>query len=168
MASVTTTSKNMPKLVMEKLLRMRSKLTRWVLIHGLGRWLIVILAILAFDVALDRFFKMDFAQRVVMLIAMAITAAAYFGVRVLKPLLSRLSDDALIYEVESKNPELKESLLSSVQLSREDEWKQWGTSAELAAATIEQGIEKSKSVDVLMTRVTCVNNPSHDHLVKDG
>ena len=63
MASVTTTSKNMPKLVMEKLLRMRSKLTRWILIHGLGRWLIAILAILAFDVALDRFFKMDFAQR---------------------------------------------------------------------------------------------------------
>ena len=36
MASVTTTSKNMPKLVMAKLLRMRSKLTRWILIHGLG------------------------------------------------------------------------------------------------------------------------------------
>lgn len=147
MASVTTTSKNMPKLVMAKLLRMRSKLTRWILIHGLGRWLIAILAVLAFDVALDRFFKMDFAQRLVMLIAMAIAAAVYFGIRVLKPLLSRLSDDALIYEVESKNPELKESLLSSVQLSREEEWKQWGTSAELAAATIEQGIEKSKSVD---------------------
>ena len=61
MASVTTTSKNMPKLVMAKLLRMRSKLTRWILIHGLGRWLIAILAVLAFDVALDRFFKMDFA-----------------------------------------------------------------------------------------------------------
>jgi hypothetical protein len=147
MASVTTTSKNMPKLVMEKLLRMRSKLTRWILIHGLGRWLIAILAVLACDVALDRLFKMDFAQRVVMLIAMAIAAVVYFGVRVLKPLLSRLSDDALIYEVESKNPELKESLLSSVQLSREEEWKQWGTSAELAAATIEQGIEKSKAVD---------------------
>ena len=147
MTSVTTTSKNMPKLVMEKLLRMRSKLTRWILIHGLGRWLIAILAVLAFDVALDRLFKMDFAQRVVMLIVMAIVAVVYFGLRVLKPLLSRLSDDALIYEVENKNPQLKESLLSSVQLSREEEWKQWGTSAELAAATIEQGIEKSKSVD---------------------
>lgn len=147
MASVTTNSKNMPKLVMEKLLRMRSKLTRWILIHGLGRWLIAILAVLAFDVALDRFFKMDFAQRVVMLIVMAIVAVVYFGLRVLKPLLSRLSDDALIYEVENKNPQLKESLLSSFQLSREDEWKQWGTSAELAVATIEQGVEKSKSVD---------------------
>ena len=61
MASVTTNSKNMPKLVMEKLLRMRGKLTRWILIHGLGRWLIAVLAVLAFDVALDRFFKMDFA-----------------------------------------------------------------------------------------------------------
>lgn len=147
MASVTTTSKNMPKLVMEKLLRMRSKLTRWILIHGLGRWLIAILAVLAFDVALDRFFKMDFAQRLVMLIAMAVAAVVYFGIRVLKPLFSRLSDDALIYEVENKNPELKESLLSSVQLSRDEDWKQWGTSAALAAATIQQGIEKSKLVD---------------------
>ncbi len=147
MASVTTTSKNMPKLVMEKLLRMRSKLTRWILIHGLGRWLIAILAVLAFDVALDRFFKMDFAQRLVMLIAMAVAAVVYFGIRVVKPLFSRLSDDALIYEVENKNPELKESLLSSVQLSRDEDWKQWGTSAALAAATIQQGIEKSKLVD---------------------
>ncbi|MDE0936469.1 MAG: hypothetical protein OSA89_11185 [Mariniblastus sp.] len=147
MASVTTTSKNMPKLVMEKLLRMRSKLTRWILIHGLGRWLIAILAVLAFDVALDRFFKMDFAQRLVMLIAMGVAAVVYFGIRVVKPLFSRLSDDALIYEVENKNPELKESLLSSVQLSRDEDWKQWGTSAALAAATIEQGIEKSKLVD---------------------
>ena len=147
MASVTTTSKNMPKLVMEKLLRMRSKLTRWILIHGLGRWLIAILAVLAFDVALDRFFKMDFAQRLVMLIAMGVAAVVYFGIRVVKPLFSRLSDDALIYEVENKNPELKESLLSSVQLSRDEDWKQWGTSAALAAATIQQGIEKSKLVD---------------------
>ena len=99
MASVTTTSKNMPKLVMEKLLRMRSKLTRWVLIHGLGRWLIVILAILAFDVALDRFFKMDFAQRVVMLIAMAVTAAAYFGVRVLKPLLAENTGGKVVVRI---------------------------------------------------------------------
>tara|TARA_B110000495_G_C23041404_1_gene624903 strand:- start:786 stop:2987 length:2202 start_codon:yes stop_codon:yes gene_type:complete len=132
---------------MEKLLRMRSKLTRWILIHGLGRWLIAILAVLAFDVALDRFFKMDFAQRLVMLIAMAVAAVVYFGIRVVKPLFSRLSDDALIYEVENKNPELKESLLSSVQLSRDEDWKQWGTSAALAAATIQQGIEKSKLVD---------------------
>ena len=147
MATVTSPTRNMPRVVLRKLVRMRGKLTRWILVHGVGRWVMILLAILAFDMLLDRVFKMDFAQRLVMLFVMAITGAVYFCWRVIKPLLSRPSDDALIYEVESKNPGLKESLISGVQLSRQENLDQIGVSSELAQATIDQGLAKAKGID---------------------
>ncbi|MFT7630452.1 MAG: hypothetical protein ACI87E_001458, partial [Mariniblastus sp.] len=147
MATVTSQSQSVPSAVRQKLRSMRGKLTRWMLVHGVGRWLMVLLAVVAVDVLLDRTFKMDFAQRLVMLIVMAGGAAIYFGWRVIKPLMSRPNDDALIYEVESKNPELKESLISSVQLSREKDLAGMGMSAELAQATIDRGLSKAAAID---------------------
>ena len=147
MATVTSPSRNMPKVVLRKLLRMRGKLTHWIVVHGVGRWLMVVIAILAFDMLLDRVFKMDFAQRLVMLCVMGVATGAYFVWRVVKPLWSRPSDDALIYEVESKNPELKESLISGIQLARQRDHEQTGVSAMLAEATIEQGLTKAQSID---------------------
>jgi len=40
---------------------------RWILVRGLGQWLLITIAVLLLDMGLDRFFKMDFAQRTVML-----------------------------------------------------------------------------------------------------
>jgi hypothetical protein len=147
MASVTSPTRGVPRVVRRKLLRMRGKLTRWILVRGVGRWLMVMLAILAADMLLDRVFKMDFAQRLVMLVVMGVAVAAYFGWRVVRPLLSRPNDDALIYEVENKNPELKENLISGVQLAREKDLESTGVSAALADATIESGLEKAKHID---------------------
>jgi len=59
---------------------------------------------------------------------MAVAALVYFGWKVLRPLGARPNDDALIYEVENKNPELKESLISSMQLSREKNLDAMGVS----------------------------------------
>ena len=128
MATVASPTRNMPKVVLRKLLRMRGKLTRWILVQGIGRWLMVVLAILVLDMLLDRFFKMDFAQRLVMLFVMGAATAFYFVYRVIKPLLSRPTDDALIYEVENKNPDLNECLISGVQLSRQKDPESIGVS----------------------------------------
>ena len=147
MASVTGQTQNVPKVVLKKLLRMRSKLTRWILVHGVGRWLMVVLAILAVDMLLDRMFKMDFAQRMVMLVVMAVATAVFFGWRVIKPLLSRPNDDALIYEIESKNPELNQSLISGVQLAREKDFEAMGLSPSLTEATIQRGMTAAESID---------------------
>ncbi|MEL7497463.1 MAG: hypothetical protein AAFN77_07625 [Planctomycetota bacterium] len=125
-------------LILQKLSRMRGQLSRWIIVHGLGRWLLVILAVLAVDMALDRLFKMDFAQRLVMLVVMVASIGFYFAWKVIRPLFARASDTALIYEVEQKHPELKEALISSFQLSRENV-AQHGMSRALADATIEQG-----------------------------
>ena len=147
MATVTSDNKNNSKLIMRKLGQMRSKLTQWIMVHGLGRWLLVVLLILAADMLLDRMFKMDMAQRLVMLVIMAVAALVYFGWKVIKPLGARPNDDALIYEIENKNPELKESLISSMQLSREQNLGSMGVSPELAQATIRQGLDGASAID---------------------
>lgn len=132
---------------MRKLLQMRGQLTRWLLVHGVGRWLMVALAVLAIDILFDRVFKMDFAQRLVMLVVMAIVVGVYFAWRVIKPLWSRPNDEALIYEVEQKHPQLNESLISSVQLAQQTDLESMGMSTSLAEATIKSGFEKAAGLD---------------------
>ncbi len=145
----TKTSDDMTasKVVLKKLRHLRRKLTGWILVQGVGKWLIALLAVLAFDMLLDRVFKMDYAQRLIMLVVMAGLAIAYFVWRVIRPLSSRPNDDALIYQVEAKNPELKENLISSWQLSREKDLASQGVSKELVEATIRSGIEKANQLN---------------------
>ncbi len=133
--------------IQQKLDQLRRKLAGWILVHGLGRWLMVVLVVLACDVLLDRVFKMDFAQRFIMLLVIASTALVYLGWRVVRPLLKRANDDSLIYEIELKNPELQENLISSWQLSRETQLESFGISSELAAATIHSGIARAEQID---------------------
>ena len=147
MATVTAKQAPIPKAILKKLNRMRGKLTRWIMVHGLSRWILVVLGILAIDMLLDRVFKMDGAQRLVMLVVMAIAAIVYFAWKVLKPLQARPNDDALIYEVEHKNPGLKESLLTGAQLSREGNLVAQGVSPELTQATIQAGLDNAAGID---------------------
>lgn len=146
MATANST-RNIPRTVKRKLSGLRTKLTGWMLVHGLGRWLLIVLGILVADMVLDRLFKMDWAQRMVMLVVMAVAAVIYFGWKVIKPLLVRPNDQALIYEVESKNPELNESLISGYQLAGEENLEALGYSRELANATIEAGLSRAESID---------------------
>jgi len=147
MTTATTGNQPIPKALMRKLSRMRARLTQWIMVHGLSRWLLAVLGILAADMLLDRLFKMDFAQRLVMLVVMIIAALVYLSLKVVKPLGARPNDDALLYEVEKKNPKLKESLLTGAQLSREENLAAMGVSQELAQATIQQGLDNASSLD---------------------
>ena len=131
----------------KKLSRMRGQLTRWIMVHGLGRWLLAGLGILVVDMALDRLFKMDFAQRLVMLVVMILAIGLFFLWRVLRPLTRRATDAALIYEVERRHPELNESVLSSYQLSRQADLVAAGMSPELAQNTIDQGLQRAASIN---------------------
>ena len=136
-----------PQTVLNQLGRLRAKLTQWILVHGLGRWLLILVGILVADMLLDRLFKMDFAQRAIMLVAMLGIGAFYFYRRVMKPMGQRPNDDALLYEIESQNPDLKESLISSYQLARSKDLANSGVSKELANETIRRGVEKAKSIN---------------------
>ena len=96
--------------IQQQLARLRGQLRRWVLVRGLARWVLIALIVLALDMFVDRVFKMDFAQRLVMLVLMAGSLAAYFFWRVLKPIGAQAGDDSLVYEVEAKHPEFYRSL----------------------------------------------------------
>ena len=136
-----------PKSLLTRLGRLRRKLLSWIIVHGLGRWLIVLFGILLVDMLLDRVFKMDFAQRMIMLVVIAVCGIALFVWRIILPLLHRPNDESLIYEIENKYPDLNESLISSFQLSREKNLVASGVSQELANATIRRGIEQTEKLD---------------------
>ena len=146
MTSVPTTQTS-TQIIESKIAGLRRKLTNWLTVHGLGRWLLIVCGLIAADIAIDRIFEMDFAQRAIMLVVMAAIAIYFFFTKVVKPLLTRMSDDALIYEVEQKHEGTKEKILASLQLARETDLAATGASQQLVDATIESGIAKAQSID---------------------
>ena len=135
--------------IQNKIRALRGRLTRWILVRGIGQWLLIAIVVLLIDMGLDRFFKMDFAQRTVMLSLTAIGLSVLFFWKVLRPIMLRPSDDALIYEVEKKNPQLKESLLSAMQLDRQKSRtvELAGVSQQLVDVTIKKGFDDAAKVN---------------------
>ena len=147
MNSPRTKLKSMPSPIVARLAELRAALTRWVLTKGLARWVLLILAIIVIDIVLDRLFKMDFAQRSIMLVVMITLGVGLFYWRVLRPMVSRISDDALLHQIETRYPQLNEKLISGAQLAQLSDLEDKGVSKELADATIDGSIELAKSMD---------------------
>ncbi len=145
--STATAPIKIPRSIFDQLRRLRRKMTNWIVVHGLGRWLLVVLAVLAVDMLLDRLFKMDFAQRLIMLCVMAIIAGVYFGWRLIRPLMYGADDDALLFRVEESNQDLNESLITSFQLARRKDLNDLGVSPELTNETIRRGVEQAEKID---------------------
>jgi hypothetical protein len=130
-----------------KLSALRRRVTLWFLVDGLCLVMLVLLLIIAVDLLVDRQFSMDRPQRIVVLGLAAIAMATVVYRRLLRPLMSRPSDDALCLMVERRHRELGEGLISAVQLSREQEWERLGMSPGLVATTIRHGVEAAKPLD---------------------
>ena len=143
MASVTT-APGVPAIIQQKIRSLRMKLTGWIIVDGIAWLLMFALIVAALDMGIDRLFKMDFSQRLIMLCLMVIGLGVVFYYRFIRPFAKLPTDDALILEVENQNQELKESLISSVQLSRTGEVEEKGMSVSLWEATIQQGIDQAK------------------------
>ena len=150
MTSVSSTQST-PRIIEQKLAGLRRKLTGWLTVHGLGRWLLIVCGLIAADIIIDRTFQMDFAQRAILLVLIGIVAIYFFFTKVVKPLLSSMSDDALIYQVEQKHEGTKEKILASLQLARETDLAATGASQQLVDATIESGVAKAQSIDFTKT-----------------
>ena len=112
MNATTNNLKSVPAPISARLASLRRSLTQWVATKGLARWLLLFLAIIVIDIVIDRTFKMDFAQRAIMLVVMISLAVGLFYWRVMLPLSRRISDDALLHEIENKYPQLNEQLIS--------------------------------------------------------
>lgn len=135
------------KTVRSRLGGLRRQLSTWIFVHGLGRWLMIILGVFAVDMLLDRVFKMDYAQRLIMLVVMAVIAAVFLFIKLLRPLSHTIDDESLLMEVEKKNEESAQSIISSYQLAQDEQLKEKGISSDLTEATIQQGLTKAKKVN---------------------
>ena len=140
-------NKAIPKTILDRLSALRSQLTQWIVVRGLSRWLLIVLGVLLADILIDRVFKMDYSQRFIMLGVMIVVAAMFLFWRLIKPLAARPGNDALLMEVDRGNSDLKESIISSVELSRVEDFESVGVSQQLASASIEKGIEDAKQTD---------------------
>ena len=145
-------STRIPASFTRRLRELRRQLVGWTAVRGVSRWLTLIVGILLVDMIVDRMFSMDWAQRAILLVAMIAAAIGFFVWRVIRPLFMLPSDRALIYEIESKNPQLGESLLTATQLGALDaadstSVSSGGVSSDLIDASIEQGFRQSESLD---------------------
>jgi hypothetical protein len=118
----------------------------WVLVDGLSRLLLGVIAFIAVSLLIDWSFQMDRPQRIVML-ALAVGAAGVLAYRRLwKPLAMQPTDDALVLQVEEQHPDLRESLISAVQFSRQAEHAE-GVSLAMVRATVDLGVQAAERVE---------------------
>lgn len=135
--------------ILQKISNLRLQLTQWILVRGVGQWLLLAVGMLVVDIMLDRAFKMDFAQRAVMLGLIGVAMGGILFWKIIKPLWLRPSDEALLYEVQRKHPELQESMLSAHQFDRQRQSTEptVGLSSELIDVTIRKGFDDAAKID---------------------
>ncbi len=133
--------------VVQRLAQLRRQLAVWFWIEGLSRIFWAAIALLVIDLALDWFFRMDKAQRAVML-ALILGVIAYVAYRrLIKPLSAKVSDDALALEVERLNPQLNQSVISALQFSRMEDLDKRGYSQTMVRQTVQRGATASADVN---------------------
>jgi len=124
---------------------LRGRIRRWFLIDGLAKVGLTILALVFVDFWIDRLFRMDQAQRFVMLLIM-LGVVGYVAWRFLwKPLKASVTDDALLLQVEQQNPALHERLINAFQLARVDPEESYASPALLEKA-IADGVSEAEQV----------------------
>lgn len=140
MSASLAPQKPIPASVAERLSWLRTQIVIWFIVDGLGRVLLLALALAAADLLLDWMFRMDVSQRGIMLVLMigALVGTAYW--RLVRPFAHMPSDDALCLSVENRHKNLGQSLISAVQFSREGDYETRGVSQSLVQATIESGV----------------------------
>ncbi len=122
-----------------KLRQLRRGVTRWFLVDGVNRILLAIVGLCVASFLIDRFFRMDRAQRGVMLGLMIFLAVWVAWRYLLKPLAARVSEDALCLELERQNPKAAEKMISALEFSRMDWSKHENVSMDMVERTIREG-----------------------------
>ena len=127
---------------------MRRGVIRFFLVDGLNRVLLALLALCALDFVIDRSFRMDRPQRVIMLVIGICVLGYIIWKRLLRPLFSKLSDDALLLQAEEAHGGLDESVISALELSRMEFGDRQDVSMGMVQETIERGAEAGKGIDL--------------------
>jgi hypothetical protein len=133
------TTANLPGTVFEKLASLRRRLTIWFIVDGAGRLAVALVALALISFGLDRLFRMDLAQRSIVLLAMTGVVGWIAWRRIINPLRRLPDDDALAIQVETRHRELGDALISSMQLARLERPETIGASPALVAEAIRSG-----------------------------
>ena len=133
--------------VAERLGRLRSQVAAWFWVDGLSRVLWLAIGLAAADLVLDWLFRMDKAQRAVMLVLMLGGIGWLVFRRLVRPLSATMSDDALALSVEARHKELGQGLISALQLARLEGIEGRGMSRALVEQTVLRGTKAAAGID---------------------
>lgn len=117
----------------------RRSITRWFVIDGLVRIAAAIVAVCLLDFAIDYFFQMDRAQRGIMLILMVAAVLWVAWKWLIRPLRASITDEAILFEVSQRHPEIGDSILTSLEFARADWSGQTNVSKVMIASAMTEG-----------------------------
>ena len=140
--------KKIPRPIAEKIGAMRRGVIRFFLVDGLNRLLLALLVWGAVDFAIDRSFRMDRPQRIIMLVIGVCILLYVVWKYLLRPLFSNLSDDALLLQAEEAHGGFDESVISALELSRMKLEGSENVSAGMVHDTIERGAKAGAEIDL--------------------
>ncbi len=138
----------MPRSLARVIASMRRAVIRFFLIDGVNKALLFLFGFVAISYLVDRNFRMDKPQRTIMLVLGAAAVLYALWRWLLRPLFSRLSDDALLLQAEQREGGLDERLISALELARMDLDSDPNVSRGMVHQTIERGAEAGRAVDL--------------------
>jgi hypothetical protein len=132
--------------IRKRLDRLRGRVFTALLFDGGARLAGMLVCVVAISFVLDRFFKLEVAARVVLLLA-ALAALGWIAWRFLYRRVTNLpGEDPLAVAVESRFPDLKDRLITAVQLSRETDPEKYGMSPQLIEDAIQDALDPARSI----------------------
>jgi len=140
--------------IRRRLARLRGNIATALALDGAARVAGALLAAVATSFLLDRVFKLEVPARAVLLLA-GLGALAWVAWRFLVRRLGGLpGEDPLAVAVEARHPQLRDRLISAIQLSREKDPERYGMSPQLVADAVHEALGPVADVrfrDVLAT-----------------
>jgi hypothetical protein len=136
------------KTLQRKIKGLRRSVKAWFLADGWCRLLLIVVGVCLLDFLMDRFFKMDRPQRLVMLVIMGLVAGWAIIKYLLRPMGAKVSDDALVIQVEKGKKGAGEALISALEFSRIDWSEHENVSMTMVDQTIKEGERLGRKVNM--------------------
>jgi len=141
------TSFPIPTTVTRKLGALRRAVAMWFTVDGGARlaWLVVGLVTLSLGV--DRYFRMDRAQRLIVLLAMVALVGWGIWRWLVRPLGSLPDDEMLAERIQRRYPQLDDALITALQFGRPGTGYSPSASPALVEAAVRQGAARAAPLD---------------------
>lgn len=130
-----------------KLAALRRRIRAWLLLNGLGLLLVTGTGLVFLSLAIDRLAHMDTAQRTVMLALGLIAIAALAYRRLIRPLTRPVGENGLCLAIEDRHHELRDALITAVQLSSLDDAEARAFSPAMIRRAVLSGTEAADRLD---------------------